>query len=226
MSARRGELLALAETILERDGIEAFGLGSLARAAGIRTPSLYKHFEGLADLEHALISRGFRMLGDALDQAGTGSGSGSGSGAGPGTGAGANSSTGASTSVSSGTSASSASPREHADPEGKRLSAFAASYRAFAGEHPQLYRLMTERPLDRALLEPGAEQAAMSALLAHFDERPGSHDRARAAWASAHGLVSLELAGRFPPGADLDEMWRVYVSAFASRRAHEPTESR
>jgi hypothetical protein len=35
----------------------------------------------------------------------------------------------------------------------------------------------------------------------------GDPDRARAAWAFAHGMTILELDGRFPPGADLDAAW-------------------
>ena len=172
MSARREALLALAQEVLESQGLEEFGLGAVARAAGIRTPSLYKHFAGLADLEHALISRGFFHLAAALDDA-------TGGDTGPGL-----------------------------------LAKFAQAYRAYAAAHPQLYRLMTERPLDRDLLEAGTEAAAMHALLKFFGESHASHDRARAAWAAAHGLVSLELADRFPPGTDLDAAWAVYTSAF------------
>lgn len=176
MSARREELLTIAERVLEAEGLEAFGLGAVARAANIRTPSLYKHFASLADLEHALMSRGFLRLAEALDEAAT--------------------------------VANAPATRDSS------LAAFARAYRAHATALPQLYRLMTERPLDRALLAPGAEESAMRALLNYFDESIGSHDRARAAWAAAHGLVSLELAGRFPPGSDLDAAWEVYTSAF------------
>ena len=35
----------------------------------------------------------------------------------------------------------------------------------------------------------------------------GDINRARALWAFAHGMVSLELADRFPPNADLDTAW-------------------
>jgi len=34
-------------------------------------------------------------------------------------------------------------------------------------------------------------------------------------WAFAHGMVSLEIDGRFPPQADLDEAWRAGLAAFA-----------
>lgn len=213
MSARRDHLLDLAERVLERDGLEAFGVNALAREAGIRPPSLYKHFAGGSELEHALVARWFRRLAQEMDATVAGSGSGSGSGSGTGT--------------------------DAAD----LLGAFASVYREVARGAPQLYRLATERPLDREMLEridPGCEQAAMAAILELFGEAqegsaqdrdshdrshepaPGSghdlnrdHTRARLAWAAAHGLVSLEIAGRFPPGADLDAAWRRLVEALA-----------
>ncbi|MBC9926369.1 MULTISPECIES: TetR/AcrR family transcriptional regulator [unclassified Leucobacter] len=177
MSARREELLDLAESLLETEGLEGFGIGALARAASIKPPSLYKHFSSAQDIEHALISRGFLELSVRLHGA-TPAGSGS-----------------------------LATPTTHFD-------AFASAYRSFARERPQRYRLMTERPLVRAALVPGAEQAAMSELLAFFGETEDSHDRSRAAWAAAHGMVSLELSGRFPPGADLEAAWQVIGRAF------------
>jgi AcrR family transcriptional regulator len=89
------------------------------------------------------------------------------------------------------------------------LSALAAAYRAFALEHPHLYRLMTDRPLRRDLLPPGVEGRAAAPLLA----AAGSLSRARAVWAFAHGMTTLELNGRFPPDADLDAAWRDGIRA-------------
>ena len=85
----------------------------------------------------------------------------------------------------------------------------ARAYRAFALEHPALYRLMTERPLDRAGLTPGAEERAQRRVVEIFG------DRARAAWAFAHGMTVLELNERFPPGADLDAAWEQGIEALS-----------
>jgi AcrR family transcriptional regulator len=170
MSARREQLLDLAERVLEREGIERFGVNALAREAGIRPPSLYKHFSGATEIDHALIARWFRRLAAAL--AG----------------------------------------------EEPALHRLALAYRELARSGPQLYRLATERPLDRVLLEridEGCERAAMASILRFFGETEESHDRARLAWASAHGLVSLEIAGRFPPGVDLDAAWQHLARALA-----------
>jgi AcrR family transcriptional regulator len=94
------------------------------------------------------------------------------------------------------------------------LAAIAARYREFAHDHPALYRLMTERPLPRDLLPPGVEERAAAPVAAAV----GDPDRARAAWAFAHGMVQLELADRFPPDADLSAAWATGVAAFSRRR--------
>lgn len=100
---------------------------------------------------------------------------------------------------------------EAAVAKGRRrpLAAIATAYRAYALEHPHLYRLMTRGSLRRDLLTPGVEARAAAPLLA----AAGSQDRARAAFALAHGMTILELDGRFPPDADLDAAWRVGISA-------------
>ncbi|MEV0129028.1 TetR-like C-terminal domain-containing protein [Dactylosporangium sp. NPDC050688] len=66
-------------------------------------------------------------------------------------------------------------------------------------------------PLRRDLLVPGVEEAAAQPLLAPTG---GDPDRARAIWAFAHGMVILELNGRFPPDAELDGAWQRGVAAF------------
>ncbi|MGZ4268421.1 MAG: TetR/AcrR family transcriptional regulator [Solirubrobacteraceae bacterium] len=91
------------------------------------------------------------------------------------------------------------------------LSGIARAYRAWALAHPHLYGLMTERPLPRDRLPAGLEDSAAAPLLA----LAGDEHRARALWAAAHGLVTLELNDRFPPGADLDAAWAALVAAFA-----------
>jgi AcrR family transcriptional regulator len=95
------------------------------------------------------------------------------------------------------------------------LTALAQAYRAFAREHPHLYRLMTARELDRGLLTPGVEERA--ALPVH-EAVGGDPDLARAAWAFAHGMTILELDRRFPPDADLDAAWQRGLDAFRSTR--------
>ncbi len=94
------------------------------------------------------------------------------------------------------------------------LLALAESYRTYALEHPALYRLMTDRPLPRDLLPEGLEERAGAAVL---QVTGGDHHLARAAWAFAHGMVMLELNGRFPDGADLAATWRSGVLALLNQ---------
>lgn len=94
---------------------------------------------------------------------------------------------------------------------GSDLGTLVGAYRAFALEHPHLYTLMTDGPLRRDLLPAGLEEEIAAPLRALV---PGEAE-ARAAWAAAHGLASLELAGRFPETADLDAAWAAMARAFA-----------
>jgi AcrR family transcriptional regulator len=95
------------------------------------------------------------------------------------------------------------------------LGALANAYRRFARERPHLYRLMTERPLQRERLTPGAEARAAAPVLQALG---ADVDAARAVWAFAHGMTILELNGRFPPEADLDAAWERGLDAFRPRR--------
>jgi len=89
------------------------------------------------------------------------------------------------------------------------------AYRTFARRHPHLYRLLTERPLDREQLPPGLEERAAAPLLAAVG---GDPDLARAMWAFAHGMTILELNDRFPHDADLDAAWSRGAEALARYR--------
>ncbi|MFD4258114.1 TetR/AcrR family transcriptional regulator [Streptomyces sp. NPDC058534] len=90
------------------------------------------------------------------------------------------------------------------------LAALAEAYRAYALAHPHLYCLMTERPLPRASLPAGLEDRAAAPLMRVCG---GDLDLARSFWAFAHGMVVLEIHGRFPAGADLAGAWKRGVGA-------------
>jgi AcrR family transcriptional regulator len=101
-----------------------------------------------------------------------------------------------------------------------QLGAIARVYRQFAKAHPHLYRLMTERELNRELLTPGVEQRAGRPVYEAVGRDP---DLARAAWAFAHGMTILELDRRFPPDADLDAAWERGMDGFRPRRTKRRT---
>ncbi|MFF4247336.1 TetR/AcrR family transcriptional regulator [Streptomyces sp. NPDC001822] len=92
------------------------------------------------------------------------------------------------------------------------FAALATAYRAYALAHPHLY-LVT---MGRALPPAAAADAAEAPL---FRTAGGDEDTARAAWAFAHGMVVLELGGRFPPGADVPAVWEAGIAAFAGHAA-------
>src|SRR5579859_3700251 len=90
------------------------------------------------------------------------------------------------------------------------MPAIAAAYRAYGREHPHLYRLMTERPLERS---PAVRQAEDRARAPANQAAGDDADLARALWGFAHGMTILELNHRFPAGADLDLAWERGVTA-------------
>ncbi|MCD0448855.1 TetR/AcrR family transcriptional regulator [Actinocorallia sp. API 0066] len=93
----------------------------------------------------------------------------------------------------------------------------ARAHRSFALTRPHLYRLTTTDPLPRMLPEGLEARAAGPALRA----TDGRADLARALWAFAHGMVMLELDGRFPTGADLEPAWIAGCTAFQNMTVKE-----
>ena len=83
------------------------------------------------------------------------------------------------------------------------LEHLARAYRTWALANPELYRLATTGELPRDQLPAGLEAWSAAPLV----QVAGGPDRARAAWAFAHGMTILELDGRFPPGANLTKAW-------------------
>lgn len=58
-----------AAALADADGLEALALARVADRLGVRTPSLYAHIGGLADLRARLAVRGVRLLRERLLQA-------------------------------------------------------------------------------------------------------------------------------------------------------------
>jgi len=104
-----------------------------------------------------------------------------------------------------------AAVRDTAEP----LAAIARAYHAYALENPELFRLFTERAIDRSLIMPGVEDRAR----APSDTASGDPNLSRALWAFAHGMTILELSGRFPPGANLEAAWKRGLDAFTTAAA-------
>ena len=158
---RVNELLAVALEVLEDEGLENLGVGTISRRAGIKPPSLYKQFASKADIEQQLAEAGFRLWETEL------------------------------------AAASAALPDDA--PRRDRIAALAHAYRALGLAHPQLFRLMNERStgIDHGVLFPSLT-AGMSF------------------WAWGHGILVLEIAGRFPPEVDLDVMWETMIDSVSA----------
>lgn len=97
-------------------------------------------------------------------------------------------------------------------PPGEAVARLLAVYRDRSTAHPNLYRLATSGPLPRNLLTPGLEDWAGEP----FFLVTGDPFRAQALWSFAHGMVILEIDGRYPEGSDLDRTWAAGAAAFQS----------
>lgn len=101
------------------------------------------------------------------------------------------------------------------DRPGRRtpVAALLLAYRALGRDQPNRYRLATEGTLPRSALTPGLEDWAGEP----FFRTTGEPQLAQALWAFAHGMVALEIDGRFLPGSDLDRTWREGATVFSTR---------
>lgn len=89
-----------------------------------------------------------------------------------------------------------------------------AAFRAWALEHPHLYRLMMDAPLDPGPLVRSAELVAGRPLREVMD---GDAVGALTVWSFGHGLIRIELQGRVPQGVDVDRLWRHGVDVLRPR---------
>ncbi|WP_248960819.1 TetR/AcrR family transcriptional regulator [Sphaerisporangium perillae] len=90
------------------------------------------------------------------------------------------------------------------------------AYRRAALAAPNMYRLTTSGPLPRHRLAAGLEEWAGTP----FFLAAGDPHLAQALWSFAHGMVILELDGRYPEGSDLGRTWSEGARAFTARKAH------
>jgi len=84
------------------------------------------------------------------------------------------------------------------------------TYRTYCVAHPNLYRLATSGPLHRENLPSGLEEWAGNPW---FVVTQDPHV-AQALWSFAHGVVILEIDGRYPPGSDVGRSLSAGAAAF------------
>ena len=106
---------------------------------------------------------------------------------------------------------------DEAAPPPAAIAALLAAYRRHALANTDMYRLATTGPLPRRELPAGLEDWAG----APFFAVTGDAHLAQALWSFAHGMVILELDGRFPEGSDLDATWAAGAAAFCRARVDQ-----
>jgi AcrR family transcriptional regulator len=86
------------------------------------------------------------------------------------------------------------------------------AYREHSLAAPNRYRLATSGHLRRDLLPECLEEWAGQP----FFFAAGDPYRSQALWSFAHGMVILEIDGRYPDGSDLDRTWAAGAAAFSA----------
>jgi AcrR family transcriptional regulator len=89
------------------------------------------------------------------------------------------------------------------------LRALAATFRAFVDEHPGLFDLAMQAPVDRDAFEQAAAaaSAALAAVIRSYGITDETLELQLSAFAALHGVLVLEHAGFFPPTIDSDRVF-------------------
>jgi|SRR5579884_2164851 len=161
----REEILTAARGLVQEGGVQALSMRALGRAVGVTAPTLYDYFASKEEVLDALYLEGTTRLRAAMEEA-----------------------------------------IARTEPGRERLRALAQAYRRFALADPDLYLLIfgrvdaSYRPGDAELeCGLGVFELAVEAnreAIARGELRPGDPaTMAFAAWALAHGIVTLEICG-------------------------------
>jgi AcrR family transcriptional regulator len=159
-------VVAAARALLERDGLEALTMQGVARAVGVRAPSLYKRVASRDALVGLIVESAALELADEVDGVIEG------------------------------------------DDPAHDLRALAVAFRDFAHRNPATYPLLfAPRKADTSVAVRDRAVAAVRRVAGRLAgaEHELSASRMVVAW--ANGFVSMELAGAFQLGGDVDEAW-------------------
>lgn len=158
------EIISAARSILERQGLDALTMQAIARAVGVRGPSLYKRVHDRSELLRLIADDALRELGSRLDNV------------------------------------------AHGRTPSQDLRAMAREYRAFAHANPRTYALLFSPLPEAERGDLALTQRASALLLRTVTQVAGERDAlaaARMVVAWIHGFVSMELAGAFRLGGDV-----------------------
>ena len=112
-----------------------------------------------------------------------------------------------------------AAPALEIDDPAEAIRVVADRYRAFAHRSPGAYQLLFTNLLPDASPTPQANAAAAAGILALSERLVGREralEAARLLTAFAHGFVSMELAGAFRLGGDVDEAYRFGIDSIVT----------
>jgi AcrR family transcriptional regulator len=118
-----------------------------------------------------------------------------------------------------------APPALHSDPAAGMRSA-AMAFRAFAMAHPRTYEILFANLPDGARGSPDRNAAAVAPVLMLAERMVGPEqalEAARLVTAFAHGFISMELAGAFRLGGDLDTAFRYGVDVLVESMSRRPS---
>ena len=114
---------------------------------------------------------------------------------------------------------SATAPAHEIDDPAAAVKLVADNYRAFAHRAPGAYRLIFSNPLPEAAPTADVNAAAATGLLDLTERLVGRQralEAARLLTAFAHGFVSMELAGAFRLGGDVDEAYRFGIESIVA----------
>ncbi|MFF2496287.1 TetR/AcrR family transcriptional regulator [Agromyces sp. NPDC058064] len=189
-------ILTAGREILEAEGLGGLTMQAVADRVGVRAPSLYKRVRNRGELVRSIAAATVAELGDRLEAPGEPSEPRApGEYGGPG---------------------ASREPGALGGPDAAlaRLARLAGIMRAFAHERPAAYRLLFASG-DESGLEVEQLREASAPLLAVAAELAGPEhalDAARTLTAWVTGFISMELAGAFRLGGDVDRAFEYGVA--------------
>ena len=164
-------IVAAGRQILEAEGLDALTLQAVARAVGVRAPSLYKRIDGRDDLIRRIANDAAAELRSVL----------------------------------------AAVP--HDDPA-QALQTMAHAVRRFARANPRAYALLLASLPEDARVDEQLNADLAATIVRAAGELAGSENALNAgrvvvAW--LHGFVTMELAGAFRLGGDVDQAFEFGV---------------
>jgi AcrR family transcriptional regulator len=182
----RAAIVAAARELLERGGLEAVTMATVASLVGVRPASLYKHVRDREALLVAVGEDAARALSASLTAAASDPGG---------------------------------------DP-GRRLSALADAYRSFATQCPRAASMLfadlgpgTGLPVEASAAAARPVIDVATAMVGPGDALPA----ARVLTAFVYGFTSMEAAGAFRLGGDVDRAFRLGVDVLARGLAGSTT---